>query len=295
LKIKLWGTRGSIPTPSTTSFVTSVYGGDTTCLSIESDDLLVIIDGGSGLRLLGREMVGRNLTEATFFFTHVHWDHIQGFPFFQPAFIAGNTFNLYGPRLMPTPGFVGTILEKALRGQQQDLNFPVQLKDMPAHMNFNDIVEQDTVSLHGRSSRLVVTCSGLNHPGGCLGYRIEEHVHGRPVRTFTVATDTEHYSHNNPKLQKIAAHADILLYDGQYTDDEYNGIATFNRVGWGHSTWSHGLREAVEAGVKQLLLTHHDPLHDDAFIDKVEKEAAAAGKNAGVQVAFARQFQEFVL
>ena len=296
MKIRLWGTRGSIPTPSTSSFVTTRYGGDTTCVAIESGGSLIIIDGGSGLRLLGLELArSKDPVKATFFFSHVHWDHIQGFPFFLPAFKPGNQFDLYGPRLNPTPGFVGGILEKALRGQQQDLNFPVELKDMPAKMNFCDLDDHGVVQIPTATGKLIVTTGALNHPGGCYGYRIEEHIPGQPVKVFAFATDTEHLEGLDPNVQKLIKNADVILYDAQYTDDEYNGVGTISHKGWGHSTWEWGIKEAKAGGVKHLLLHHHDPLHDDDAVRAIEVAAQEAGAKIGIRVDAAAQGMEYVL
>jgi phosphoribosyl 1,2-cyclic phosphodiesterase len=297
LKIRLWGTRGSIPTPSTQSFVTTKYGGDTTCVSIESEDSLIIIDGGSGLRLLGLELSKRPTpVRATFFFSHVHWDHIQGFPFFIPAFRPGNRFDLYGPKLSATQGFVGGILEKALRGQQEDLNFPVQLKDMPAQMSFRDLDDHTTIDFPEKTGLLKVSSYALNHPGGCFGYRIEEHLPGQPVKVYAHATDTEHLADLNPRVQELIKDADLVLYDSQYTDDEYSGKnGGIPRNGWGHSTWNWGLKEGKAAGIKHLLLHHHDPLHDDDAIAKIEADAQAEGAKIGIKVTAATQGAEFIL
>jgi phosphoribosyl 1,2-cyclic phosphodiesterase len=297
LKIQFWGTRGSIPTPSTACFVTTKYGGDTTCISIESEDTLVIIDGGSGLRLLGLHLAHQKKpVKATFFFSHVHWDHIQGFPFFIPAFRQGNEFDLYGPRLVPTHGFVSGILEKALRGQQEDLNFPVQLKDMPAAMRFHDLDERATVEIKGKTGTLRISSFPLNHPGGCFGYRMEEHLPGQPVKVFAFATDTEHLVDLNPNVQSLIKNADLVLYDAQYTHDEYHGKNNgMPRHGWGHSTWEWGLKEGKAAGIKHLLLHHHDPLHDDAAVDAIEAAAQAEGAKHGIQVTAAAQGSEYVI
>lgn len=292
MKIKFWGTRGSIPTPSTSSFLTTLYGGDTTCVSLESGDLFIIIDGGSGLRLLGIDMMKRGIRQGTFFFTHVHWDHIQGFPFFTPAFLPGSKFDFYGPALDASPHMIGSVLEKTLRGQQEYLTFPVQLNDMPAEMRFNDIAPGKNVTLMGKNTRMVVSCAQLNHPGGSLGYRFEEKIAGQPDKIFTFVTDTEHYKLPNPNVQALAQNADVFVYDSQYTEEEYEGKNAVSRVGWGHSTWKHGLMECKKAGAKKLLLFHHDPMHDDEFLTKLEAEAAAAGEKESVQIQAAKQFLE---
>ena len=283
MKVKFWGVRGSIPTPSTAEFVTSRYGGNTTCLSIRSPGLIVILDGGSGLRSLGLSLAKEMPVKATFFFSHVHWDHIQGFPFFIPGFVPGNSFDLYGPNINRQPGFVGSVLERALRAQQESLNFPVQLSDMPAKMTFTDLEDGATVVLQGTDAKLVITSASLNHPGGCFGYRIEEHTKDG-VKVFVYATDTEHLARNNPKIQKLARGAQVLFYDAQYTEDEYHGKVGMPRKGWGHSTWTRGLAEAREAGVNHLMLTHHDPLHDDWAVARIENDARREGIKFNIEV-----------
>ncbi len=295
MKITLWGTRGSIPTPSTADFLTSRFGGDTTCVSVESGNHTIILDGGSGLRLLGikKDIPGQPF-HATFFFSHVHWDHIQGFPFFKPAYQRENSFNLYGPKLSRSSGFVGSILEKALRGQQEDLNFPVRLREMPAEMNFRDLDDGETVTLSGESSTLIVQSRSLNHPGGCFGYRIEEHIPGQPTRTFAFCTDHEHTGDLHPGVQFLAHQADLLLYDAQYTPEEYLGTESSSpRVNWGHSTWEWAIKESLAAGVKQVLLHHHDPLHDDDAIASIESAAQQAAEKSNLHIQASTQHQIF--
>lgn len=291
MKLRMWGVRGSIPTPSTAGFVTSRYGGNTSCISLRAPGLIVILDAGSGLRSLGLELAKEMPVKATFFFSHVHWDHIQGFPFFIPAFSPGNHFDMYGPNLSRQPGFVGSLLERALRNQQESLNFPVQLSDMPAKMTFTDLEDGAQVEVEGAGAKLVVTAASLNHPGGCFGYRIAEHRNGT-VKTFVYATDTEHLAKSNPRIQKLARQADLLLYDAQYTEDEYNGLKGIPRKGWGHSTALQGIEEAVEAGAKHLLLTHHDPLHDDWEVGRIENEARREGLKVGLKVTAAYEGME---
>ncbi|MEM9399562.1 MAG: MBL fold metallo-hydrolase [Verrucomicrobiota bacterium] len=297
MKVKLWGTRGSIPTPSTETFKTYHFGGETTCLSIDSGNQIIIFDAGSGIRQLGLDFMKRKLTQATFFFTHVHWDHIQGFPFFIPAFIPSNQFQMYGPCLQPdNPQFIGSILEKALRGQQNFLTFPVTLDQMPAKMVFKDLAENITTEIPVDGGKLIIRPRSLNHPGGSFGYRIEEHLEGKPLKVFTIATDTEHQDDLNPNIQDIAKDSDLMIYDCQYTEDEYHGkVGGMPKHGWGHSTWNWGLKESKAAGVKHLVMFHHDPLHNDETILQMEKDAQTEGKKMGIQVSAARQFAEFDL
>lgn len=283
MNIKFWGVRGSIPTPSTPVFSTSRYGGNTTCVSVHAPGILVILDGGSGLRALGRWLEPLMPIHGTFFFSHLHWDHIQGFPFFNPGFVTGNSFKLYGPRF-DTPTSTGaTLLEAALRNQQQHFNFPIGLSEMQAALSFADIEAGQSVELAGTESTIKVTSGALNHPGGCFGYRIDEVRDGKTT-SFVFATDTEHMDKVNPSLQKLALGADVLLYDAQYTIEEYEGKIGIPKKGWGHSTYLHGVREARAANVRRLLLTHHDPQHDDWAIARLENDARCAGVEAGIDV-----------
>ena len=284
MNIKLWGVRGSIPTPSTLNFSTSRYGGNTTCVSIHAPGILLILDGGSGMRTLGCWLDNTEPIHGTILFSHLHWDHIQGFPFFKPGYVKGNRFDMYGPKLCARQG--ASLLEEALRNQQQHYNFPVELSHMPAELNIADLDAGQRIDLQGSESSIHVTCGALNHPGGCFGYRIEEHCDG-VVKSFVYATDTEPYDDVCPTLQKLAKDADILFYDGQYTMDEFEGIKGVSKRGWGHSTYLHGIREAKEAGVKRLLLTHHDPLRDDWGVARIENEARREGLLEGLDVSAA--------
>ncbi|MEM9445454.1 MAG: MBL fold metallo-hydrolase [Verrucomicrobiota bacterium] len=294
MKVKLWGTRGSIPTPSTTTFKTSLFGGDTTSLTVESRDKLLIFDAGSGARHLGLDLMKRKVSEATFFFTHVHWDHIQGFPFFMPAFVPANKFTLYGPNMNPKfKRAKANMLERALRDQQHEITFPIKLDQMPASMTFKNIDENEAVEIKVKGGKLIIRPRILNHPGGSFGYRIEEHLRGKPVKIFTLATDTEHFVDLNPNVQDLAQDADLMIYDCQYNEDEYSGKNSMPKKGWGHSTWNWGLQESAAANVKQMLLFHHDPMHDDKFILNLERQAKASAKKLGIRVAAARQFSEF--
>jgi len=302
LKIQFWGVRGSIPTPSTAAFVTSRYGGNTTCVSVRIPGCTLILDGGSGLRTLGLALAREMPVHVTFFFSHVHWDHIQGFPFFIPGFVPGNQFDLYSPKLLRSPSPLvgdgrvegGTLLERSLRGQQDVLNFPVQLSDMAAKMTFHEIDDNQTVTLQGSESTLTITSGALHHPGGCFGYRIEEQ-RGEEKRVFAYCTDTEHFPENNPAIQKLAQDADLLFYDAQYTEEEYLGRVGMPKRGWGHSTWVRGIMEARAAKAKHLLLTHHDPLHDDWAVARIENDARREGLKFNLNVSAAYEGLELIL
>lgn len=255
-RIIFWGVRGSIPSPGPSTVET---GGNTSCVEVRCGKELLILDGGTGLRLLGNQLVKEQPLKARLFFSHVHWDHIQGFPFFAPAFVQGNTIELYG-----ATNVTGT-LEETLAGQMNFPNFPVRLNNMGAKMTFHDI--DDGQILH--FDEITVRSARLNHPQGVLAYRIEYN-----DRALVYATDTEHYDHIDEKLVDLSRDADVLIYDAQYTPEEYSGEADGRpRVGWGHSTMIDGVKVVKAANVKRLLLFHHDPEQEDEIIREKEKRA----------------------
>jgi phosphoribosyl 1,2-cyclic phosphodiesterase len=198
---------------------------------------------------------------AHLFFSHVHWDHIQGFPFFTPAFLKGNTFHLYGTRN------VSKTIEETLAGQMDYPNFPVTLRDLAATMRFRDLAELEVVHLSDGAVR-VFGVSG-NHPNGVFAYRVEYQGH-----TLVYATDTEHYAVPDPKMLQVAQDADVFIYDAQYTPEEYAGEGGRRpRVGWGHSTMMEGAALSALANVGTLVLYHHDPSQDDAAVRDKERRA----------------------
>ena len=184
------------------------------------------------------------------FFSHMHWDHIQGFPFFKPAFIPENHFDLYGGKNLTTN------LAETLAGQMNFPNFPVTLEQMASSMVFHAFHDGQVVDL---GDGVTVKPLRLNHPNGCYGYRLE---HGGKAVTY--CTDTEHRSTPDPNVLELAKNADLFVYDAQYTPEEYEGRAgNMSKVGWGHSTYEVGADLAKQAGAKRLVLFHHDPNHND--------------------------------
>ena len=265
MRIKFWGVRGSIPTPGPD---TVEFGGNTSCVEIRAGKTLLIFDGGTGLRLLGKELVSQMPFQAHIFFSHVHWDHIQGFPFFDPAFVAGNTIHLYGGNN------VSRTLEETLAGQMDHPSFPVHLSDMGAKMIFNDLYEGQVLEIDaGGGTKAKITTGRGNHPNGVWAYRVEHEGH-----SVVYATDTEHYAVTDPKLAKLAKGTDVLIYDAQYTPEEYAGTAGRggSKVGWGHSTFEAAALLAKVAGAKQLVLFHHDPMQNDSAVREKEKRAKAS-------------------
>ena len=269
MQITFWGVRGSIPTPGPD---TVEIGGNTSCVEVRAGKSLLVFDGGTGLRMLGKKLVQEMPLTAHIFFSHVHWDHIQGFPFFDPAFVKGNTIHLYGGNN------VSRTLEETLAGQMDHPSFPVHLTDMGAKMTFNDLEEGQELEIDdGVGGVVKVRTARGNHPNGVWIYRVE---HGG--KAIVYATDTEHYKEVDQNLVDLARDVDVLIYDSQYTPEEYAGTTGSGgpKVGWGHSTFDEAVKLAATAGARKLLLFHHDPLQTDAMVREKERRARALFPNA---------------
>ena len=261
MRITFWGVRGSIPTPGPD---TATVGGNTSCVEVRAGKLLLVFDGGTGLRLLGKALLKSMPITAHLFFSHVHWDHIQGFPFFDPAFVPGNVIHLYGGNN------VSRTLEETLAGQMDHPSFPVHLSEMGAKMHFHDVIEGQPLELDaGDGTKAVITTARGNHPNGVWAYRVDHGGH-----SVMYATDTEHYAVVDPQLLKLAKGVDVLVYDSQYTPEEYAGTGGgMPKLGWGHSTFDEAVKLAKAAGAKKLVLYHHDPTQNDAAVAEKERRA----------------------
>lgn len=251
--VRFWGVRGSIAAPGP---ATAQVGGNTSCVEVRCGEQLFVLDAGTGLRGLGDELLRRGEKRAELLLSHLHWDHIQGLPFFVPLYVPGVELGLAGPAW----GQGG--LEGSLRRQMSAPNFPVELGDVGATLTLSEL-------RHGSSlerGEVLIRVAKLNHPGGVLGYRLE---HGG--RSVVYATDTEHFECIDPALSQLAQGADLLIYDAQYTPEEYP-----SRVGWGHSTFEAAAALAKAAGVGQLALFHHDPRRSDEGVQQIEERARAS-------------------
>lgn len=281
LKLKFWGVRGSIATPGKD---TARYGGNTLCTELSADDTQIILDAGTGIRALGNDLIKRfgpnGIKRANLFLSHTHWDHIQGFPFFVPAYIPGNSIRIFAAEK------VDTSLEQTLAGQMLYQYFPISLKQLGADIQFCDLKEGETVEVLGGSyislPYFKVKNAKLNHPfPGVFAYRISD-VRTAEGKTVVYATDTEHYDCLDHRLVNLAENADVLIYDSQYTPKEYE-----TKLSWGHSTGQKGVETARAAHVKRLMLYHHDPSHTDDDIDGILKTCRKlAGKDLEVLAAF---------
>jgi len=254
-RVKFWGVRGSIACSSPDHVV---YGGNTSCVAMTAGDHLLIFDAGTGIRALGREVLRLGLGQAHMFFTHTHWDHINGFPFFAPAFSPAFKLHIHGPRLVGSPNGIHYVLSN----QMENPNFPVPLSVMQGIASWEDFdVGQNFHPYEGVTLRT----APLNHPNGACGYRVE--AGGVAVCHIT---DTEHRpGEMDENVLALMQGADLAIYDSTYADAEYPG-----RVGWGHSTWQEGVRLARFAGAKRLAIFHHDPDHTDDIMAAIETEAA---------------------
>ncbi len=261
MRLKFWGVRGSVPTPQLENLR---YGGNTPCLEFRSArGTLLIVDCGTGMRMLGKalaEEFGARPIHADVLLSHYHWDHIQGLPFFVPIYQKTNEFQFHSFNLPQAS------LEEALEGQMAEPYFPVDMGAMLAVRGFSQISQSPykirDFTIHARR---------INHPQGCLSFRIESD--GKAV---TYATDIEPGDPSSDRtIRELARGADLLIYDSQYTREQ---LAT-ERKGWGHSSWEEGALICQEAGVRELILFHYDPDSDDAAIDRLEETARALFPN----------------
>ena len=261
MNVRFWGTRGSIPTPGPS---TAKYGGNTSCVEIRTDDgTLIVLDCGTGARALGLQLQqsARQPLRLHLFIGHTHWDHIQGFPFFTPAFLPEAELNVYAP-----VGFKRGV-EEALAGQMQYSYFPVTLRDLRSRIHFTALEEG-----FFRLGDVLVETQYLNHTAPTVAYRVSSH-----GTTVAYVTDHEPFwtpssatFHHPGDLHHIAfmKGADLVIHDAQYSEEEYR-----KKVGWGHSTVEYATDVALAAGAKRLALFHHDPEHDDAAVAQLEATA----------------------
>ena len=304
LYVKFWGTRGSIPTPG---YQTQRYGGNTACVEVRTDGAdgagaaaggpagtLIVCDAGSGLRPLGMDLMrryGKNPINVHLLLSHPHWDHIQGFPFFIPAYLPSTTIYVYGASRADRTSF------QLLTGQMESAHFPVTFSELGARILARDF-DRGEARIGDAPGDVLVRSFPQCHPGGCLGFAFE---HGG--RKVVYSTDNE-IDKSLLNADAVAADpsaprefpdavldpvrgADLLIADAQYTEAEYP-----QKVGWGHASTATVVDLAAAAGVKQVALFHHDPLQSDADMDQkvaaCVRRASAAGRD-GVQVFGARE------
>lgn len=295
----LWGVRGSIPCPGPS---TVKYGGNTLCVEVRhGDNELIVIDAGSGIRPLGSQLMRTDFAkgpiQAKILFSHTHWDHIMGFPFFTPIFIPTTKLDIYGPVT-----FEDDSLDKVIGGQLQYRYFPVTMAELSAQMTYHRLQETEL-----QFDGLTIRTKYLNHPITCLGYRFEGE--GRVLVTMfdhepyrnLFATDPSDPDFDqdvfeegervareeNQHIEEFMAGADVVLHDAQYTQKEY----LKGRKGWGHSPMEWAINAASRAGVKKLVLLHHDPERTDDQLDELEAtyRRAIAAKSSRLELVFGRE------
>lgn len=270
MRLTFWGTRGSIATPGNH---TVRYGGNTPCIELRlQNDELVILDAGTGIRNLGEKLIhcGESI-KAYLLISHPHWDHIQGFPFFKPAFVSGNELTIVGGETDKL------ILPKMISDQMNKIYFPIQLSELKAIIKFRRVVEEEFQMYDATVQTLYV-----NHPSFAIGYRINQN-----GKSLVYISDNEPFdkqaalslcnvdkaivdkylendSEPNQRLFDFARDADVLIHDATYTPEEY-----VDRIGWGHSHYLFTLTVAARSNVKKLVLFHHDPMHSDDKVDEI--------------------------
>jgi phosphoribosyl 1,2-cyclic phosphodiesterase len=255
MRIKFWGVRGSTPTPQPENMR---YGGNTSCVEVRFDDRIYIFDCGTGFRVLGQQLkseFGKQPFSAHVFVSHFHWDHIQGIPFFRPLYEPPqNQFAFHCSSRTRS-------LKQVMAEQMASPYFPVNLNHMSAKSDFYEI-EDGCVRME---DGVQMKTAWLNHPQGCMGFRLET-----KDGVLVYATDNEPGDAGFDKaVRKLAEGADVLIYDAQYLPEEYEA----KRRGWGHSHWREAVSVVMESGAKELVLYHHDPDHSDTVIDKIVQEA----------------------
>ena len=244
--LRFWGVRGSIASPGPH---TAGAGGNTACVEVRLGGEHIIIDAGTGIRQLARQ--GESL-DAWLLLGHLHWDHIQGFPFLGALFNPNTRLRIIGPQGV----------RQALEAQMSGPSFPISLDQAPAQLEFSELSPGRRMML----GQVALTTAPLNHPGGGLAYRLDH-----DQRSMVHACDTEHPERgNDPALEALSRGAGLLIHDAQYLPDEYPG-----KRGWGHSTFEAAAALAHAAGVPRLLLTHHDPTRDDLALARLERDARA--------------------
>jgi len=263
-RLKFWGVRGSIPTPGRD---TIFYGGNTACVEVRADGQMIVLDAGTGIRPLGvalNEEFRKQPIQLTILLSHTHWDHIQGFPYFLPAYNPKNKITILG--------YEGARegLENILSAQMESSYFPISMREMPGHLSIQELKD-----LNFNIGPVRVQAEFLNHPGICTGYRIfasdgsisyltDVELFQRMRAQKSSSKDEQNFARQqDERVANFVRGSDILILDAQYDAEEYA-----SHVGWGHSCMEDSVAFAMEAGVKKLFFFHHDPDHNDETISR---------------------------
>lgn len=297
-RIKLWGVRGSLPVPGPG---TNRYGGNTSCVELRADGEIIVLDAGTGIRGLGLALekeLGPQTIKLTLLISHTHWDHIQGLPFFAPAYNPKNLIRILG--------YEGARagLSTILAAQMETPFFPVSLHELPGHLAIEELKEMEF-----HVGEVKVQAMFANHPGICVGYRfftsggsvayMPDNEPYEPLKLQLAQKDgidlneaRNFAAAERAKLVDFLRDCDVAILDAQYTDEEYKG-----HVGWGHSPFLSSVLLALDADVKRVLLFHHDPSHEDDKLDKMVEQARDLVRQKGKSMAVegAREGVEILL
>jgi phosphoribosyl 1,2-cyclic phosphodiesterase len=297
VRLKFWGTRGSIAVPGPE---TLRYGGNTTCVELRADGEIIVLDAGSGIRPLGvalqKEFQARPI-KLSLLITHAHWDHIQGFPFFKAAYDPNNQIRIFG-----FDG-AGATFREIMTEPMRAPFFPITMRELSAKMDINKL-NQMKFSL----GKVDVHAAFVNHPGVCAGYRIftsagsvaflpdhepyEFFLHSARAKQLSVEQAKEIAADEQAALVQFLRGSDMLILDSQYTEQEYK-----THIGWGHGSISSAVSLALEAEVQTLLLFHHDPSHDDDMVDAMVESARELVTKSGrpLEITGAHEASEILL
>ncbi len=297
VRIKFWGTRGSIAVPGSG---TLRYGGNTTCAEVRADGEIVVFDAGSGIRPLGLaldEEFQAQPIKLSLFITHAHWDHIQGFPFFKPAYDPKSEIRIFG--------FDGTgaSFQQILAEPMKAPFFPIAMRELSAKMDIEKLTE-----MNFSIGKVEIQAAFVNHPGVCAGYRLftsagsiaflpdyepyEFFLHSARINHLTPEEAKKTAADERASLVEFLHGSDVLILDAQYTDEEYK-----KHIGWGHGSISSAVSLALDAEVHTLLLFHHDPNHDDRTVEAMEQSARELVAKSGrpLKIAAAQEGGEILL
>ena len=297
MRIKFWGTRGSIAVPGD---ATLRYGGNTTCVTVRANDEIIVLDAGSGIRPLGIDLekeFGTRPIKLSLLVTHAHWDHIQGLPFFKPAYDSKNEISIFGF------DETGATFRQILAEPMKSPFFPIAMRELSGKIAIKKLNDM-TFSV----GTVQVCAAFVNHPGGCAGYRLntsagsvaflpdhepyEFFLHSPRANDMSPEQAKKTAANDRAGLVQFLHGSDILILDAQYTDEEYEKY-----IGWGHGSVSSAVSLALDAEVHRLVLFHHDPNHDDQMVDKMVKEARLQVTKSGksLEIEAAREGAEIVV
>ena len=297
VRIKFWGTRGSIAVPGD---ATLRYGGNTTCVTLRANDEIIVMDAGSGIRPLGIELereFGTQPIKLSLLVTHAHWDHIQGLPFFKPAYDSKNEICIFGF------DETGATFRQILAEPMKSPFFPIAMRELSGKIEIKKLNEM-TFSV----GTVQVCAAFVNHPGGCAGYRLntsagsvaflpdhepyEFFLHSPRANNMSPEQTKKTAANDRAGLVQFLHGSDILILDAQYTDEEYEKY-----IGWGHGSVSSAVSLALDAEVHRLLLFHHDPNHDDQTVEQMVNDARLQVEKSGksLEIEAAREGAEIVV